>query len=296
MKIYFLSSLPCALTLNGAYYGVTDTFERSAEICLSDGVYAQFSPQGSAPVGFFITEELSTSPPQGCEVYLLKDGIAVYANDFPPLDFTLRPIAQKREGEKLATVYAQGKQQLCIQTPSDFFNATLPPSFDPCEIVFLEKLILLKGERHLAVYSEDGKQLLFEKVNEYTLTDNKLTASLPLSDSLQRTAECVWELFEKACVLRSFTVRQRETFPARGLIAYAFFESVLLNADYTQFLSDELIADKENILAFLGRFIAVTLTAEENTCALVRKKSKRLYALDYFTVEIEEEKITDIRG
>ncbi len=296
MKIYFLSSRPCALTLNGAYYGITDSFERSAEIVLSDGLYAQFSPEGYAPVGFFITESLPSSPPQGCEVYLLKDGVAVYANDFPPLDYTLRPIAQKREGERVATVYAQGKQQLCLQTHSGFFNATLPPSFDPCEIVFHGSLVLLKGESHLGVYAENCEQLLFERIGDYSLSGDELTATLPLSDSLQRTADCKWELSERACTLRSFTLRQRGDSPARGLLAYAFFESVLLKADYEQFLSDELVADKENLLAFLGEFLSVALTTEENTCALIRKKGERLYALDYLTVEIREGKITDVRG
>ena len=88
MKIYFLSSRPCALMLGGVYFGMTDSFERFAEIEPKDNVFAEFIPEGALPVGFFITEKLRFSPPQGCEIYILRDGVAVYARDFPPSDFS----------------------------------------------------------------------------------------------------------------------------------------------------------------------------------------------------------------
>ena len=96
MKIYFLSSRPCALTVGGAYFGVTDTFERFAELSLKDNLYAQFSPQGALPIGVFLTEKLRTEPPENCEVYLLKDGAAIYAKDFPPADFTSNTAVRDR--------------------------------------------------------------------------------------------------------------------------------------------------------------------------------------------------------
>ena len=64
MKIYFLSSRPCALMLGGVFFGMTDTFERFAEIEPKDNVFAEFIPEGALPVGFFITEKLRFSPPE----------------------------------------------------------------------------------------------------------------------------------------------------------------------------------------------------------------------------------------
>ncbi len=299
MKIYFLSSKPCALTLNGLFYGVTDTFERSAEISLSDNVYAQFSPQDELPLGFFLSDALRETPPKGCAVYLLRDGIALYAYDFPPADFTLRPVAQAREGEVLATVFCQGKPQLSVQSPQGFFNATLPPSFASCSLCFHGDFLCLRGENTLGIYDLTCKPLLVEEVSEYEWQENALVATLPLSDSLRRTAKCRWELTRAGCTLTEFSLEQptsQEGEPPTGLLAYAFFESVLLRADCTPLLSDELRADKEKILAFLGEFTTVTLTENPNECGLVRKKAERLYTLDYFTVEIREGKIVDVRG
>ncbi len=298
MKIYFLSSTPCALTLNGVFYGVTDTFERSADVCLADNIYALFSPQGGQPLGFFLNEEITVAPPDGCEVYILKEGVAVYARDFPPRDFSLRPIAQKGEGDLLATVYAQGGLQLSLQSEKGFFNATLPPSFDPCTIEFVHGCVALKGEDTLGVFTKTGERLLVERVRSYEWTEEGLAACLSLSDSLQRVADCRWRLTEEECALTEFTLRQPNTSPPleENLLAYAFFESVLVKGDFRAFLCEELQAEGENILAFLGEFNAVILTQEATVCGLVRKKREGLFVVDYFSVEIREGKIVDVRG
>lgn len=298
MKIYFLSSQPCALSLNGLHYGITNTFERYAEICLSDKVYAQFSPEGSLPIGFFITEEITETPPLGCEVYLLRDGIAVYACDFPPADFSLHPVAQAREQGILATVFWQGKLQLSIESLEGFFNATLPPSFDPCEVLFSENFVLLKGKNTFAVYTLQGKRLLLEQFTEFSLSGNTLNATLPLSDSLQRFAKCEWELTENECKRTAFSIVQasENNQPSDDLLAYAFFECALIGEDFTPFLADELQPDAERIRSFLGDFIAVTLTDSPTVCGLVRAKKERLFAVDYYEVEVDGGKITDVKG
>ena len=92
--------MPAALTVNGAYLGIVDGFERSAELALRDNLFVRFEPENALPISFFLTEQIRFSPPENCEVYLLKDGIAIYARDFPPNDCMLKPITQKREGEK----------------------------------------------------------------------------------------------------------------------------------------------------------------------------------------------------
>lgn len=298
MKIYFLSSQPCALSLNGLFFGTTDNFERFTELDPTDKIYAQFSPEGALPVGFFITEEILSTPPSGCEVYLLRDGVAIYAKDFPPSDFTLRPILQQRDGNRLATLFRQGNLQLTIESPLGFFNTHLPHSFQPTSLHFHGEYLLLEGENTLTLFTLEGKQLLFERVIEYSLSENVLSATIPLSDRLQRQAKCEWSLTDNGCHLTSFTLLQPTTGnqPPADLLAYAFFESVLIGADFASFLSDDLIPDAERIRAFLGDFTAVTLTNKPTVCGLVRKKKERLFTLDYFSVEIQNGKIVDVKG
>ena len=302
MKIYFLSSQLCSLTLNGVYFGITDRFERFVDVDLRDRIFAQFSPQGAHPIGFFLTEALREVPPEGCEIYLVKDGIAVYARDFPPNDFTLRPIAQARDKNFIATVFSQGQLQLSLESEKGFFVSTLPPSFQTCSIYFYSELCLLEGKNTLALYTKEGKCLLLEDFLDYSVENNELSATLPLSEQLGRVAKCRWELTPDECKQTAFSlVQTRSTNGGTGedelaaeLLPYAFFESVLIGAKISEFLSDELQSSADALVDFLGDFTAVIPTNEAQVCGLLRKKAERLYEVAYFKVELSNGKILDI--
>lgn len=304
MKIYFLSAIPCALSLNGAYFGLTDRFERFAEIHLADRILAEFLPENAQPIRFFITETLPTAPPQGCEVYLLPDGIAVFARDFPPLDTRLRVIAQERFPKGLVTVFSQGGVQVSIETDFGFFISYLPPFFSSCNLTCHEGLFFLNGQNCLAVYTQKGQQVLLEEVSSFAVEDGKLKAVLPLLDCLGRNANCVWELSETGCVRTECTLTQARTREGdteeesilKELLAYAFFESLLLGADCTPFLADELRTKAGELSSFLGNFKGVVPTDNPLVCRLIYQKGERLFEARDFKVSIEKDKITDING
>ncbi len=304
MKVYFLSSRPCALTLNGSYFGITDGFERFAEISLKDNLYALFSPENAQPIGCFINDRIRFSPPDGFEVYLLPDGLALYARDFPPRDFLLHAIDQQRREGTLATLFLQGELQLSIESEEGFFIACVPPTFARASIRFIEGLIGLEGEDKLALYTVKGERVFCENVRSFRVEEGVLTALLPLSDALGRTAECSYALSKEGCkqtgcVLRQTRTEKGETTEdkiAASLLPFAFFESVLLGLDYKQLLSDELSKKADYLVDFLGDFIAVAPRKEQNACGLVRKKGERLYEVVTFFVEVKEGKIVDIRG
>lgn len=302
MKIYFLSARPCALTLNKVYFGITDTFERSAEVSLSDRIFAEFSAEGCLPLGFFITEEVSVSPPIGCDVYLLEDGIAIYAKDFLSADLSLRPIAQQRFGDNLVTLFLQGSLYLTIENQNGFFISTLPPAFSNARLSYHNDLFVIECDSMLAVYTKLGKCVLLEEIQSFSIEENELIATMPLSDRLQRSAKCRWIMSENGCERTEFTITQgtlpnqdHEEVVLEELLAYAFFESVLIGANYDQFLSNELLCEKERLRSFLGDFHGVTLTKSPYRCGLVKRKGERLFEVEYFTVEIENGKITDVK-
>ena len=313
MKVYFLSSTPCILTLNGAYFGLTDTFERFVELSPSDNLFAQFTPENGLPIQFFLNENIRLHPPKGCEIYLLKNGLAVYAKDFPPSDLTLKTIAQEREDKTLVTVFRQGEIQLSIERPDGFYLATLPPSFEQTTITFYKDFLILNSPTELAVFNLKGKLLLLEKVNEFHLEDNLLFATLPLSDRLLRTAECQWRFEQETLTQTAFSITQRATFELGldgnqsefsptsenvrdEILPYAFFESVLIGADYSQFLCDELKEKANALKDFLGDYSSVVLTKNPCVCGLVRKKAERLFEVDEYVVDIKDGKIIDIRS
>ena len=298
MKIYFLASQPCALKIGGTFFGMVNDFERFAEFSLKDNLFVEFIPENALPICFFLNESIRFSPPANCDVYLLKDGIAIYARAFTPTDLTLRPIAQKRFDELLVTVFQQGYLQLSIQTPDHFFNATLPPSFSVCEIFLHGGFIFLKSPLQLAVFTKTGKQLFLERVLSWSADDKELRAVLPLSDARNRVADCTWELCETECKCTNFILRQSAenvAEPPPDLLAYAFFESLLIGADPTEFLSNELIPDADKISSFLGDFESVIPTDTLNVCGLIKRKSENLFEVVYYRTEMQNGKITDVK-
>ncbi len=304
MKIYFLSARTCALSLNGVYFGLTDRFERFAEIDLADNVFAEFLPENAQPIRFFINDRLPFVPPAGCEVYLLPDGLAVFARDFIENDRALRVIAQERFDSGLITVFSQGTLQVSLETHEGFFISHLPPAFSVCKLSLHVGLFFIEGENCLAVYTAQGECALLEEVMEFSVTDNTLHATLPLSDSLGRIAKCAWALRESGCERTECTLVQTrtasgETEPdkiAEELLPYAFFESLLLGVNCADLLSDELAGKADVLASFLGDFKAVTLTEDPCVCGLVYQKAERLFEVRRFTVKTENGKIIDVIG
>ena len=77
MRVIFLAEKPCALTVNAAFLGTVDGFERSAEINPGDGVFCELLPVGYAPVRFRFDENFLRSPPEQVNLYFIRGGVAV---------------------------------------------------------------------------------------------------------------------------------------------------------------------------------------------------------------------------
>lgn len=294
MKIYFLSDRPCALRLGGIHFGYVDNFERFAQIQLSDRIFAEFIPENALPISFFITDEILHSPPRGCDVYILRDALVLYARDFPPADFSLRPITQIVEQNCTATLFMQGQIQLSIQTLENFFISYLPLSFCQAELFFYANLLFVKAEKMLAVFNKSGERLFMENILSYSLDGDVLSVKLPLVESLGRVADCKYALSPTECTRTECVLSQSRAERVEELFAFAFFESILIGADITEFLSDEMIPKTDGIYAFLGDFISVLPTETENCCALLYKKKEGLFEAKYFTLAVKNRKVTDI--
>ena len=296
MRIYFLASMPCALYIGGAYFGVVSSFERFADIPLADNLPVQFVPENALPVSFFLSEGIRFSPPERCEVYLVEDGIALYAKDFQPVDFTLRPITQNRDGNTLVTVFSQGGVQMSVQTDEGVFTTPLPPCFGSCEISFHSGCILLSSSTDIALFTRRGELLLKETVLSYSVEKDTLTAVLPLSDRYRRTAKCVYSLSETGVQQTEYSLLQGETEGKETLLPYAFFESIRIGGEYEHFLAPSLQKKAPDLKEFLGEFLYVLPTDNPLICKLVYKKAPRLFEVKPFTATLEEALITDIQG
>ena len=80
------------------------------------------------------------------------------------------------------------------------------------------------------------------------------------------------------------------------MIAYAFFESIRIGADYSEFLCEDLILSGTEIKEYLGDYVYVLPTENPLECQLVYKKSAGLYEVLKFKVLLSDGKITDIQN
>ncbi len=291
MKTYFLSALPCALTVDGVYFGKTDTFGRCADLSAKDEVFIEFHPENALPVGFFFTEKILLEPPARCEVYLMKDSIALYVKDFSPADFTLRPILQRTWEDTQLTVFQQGDRQVCIERQKEMFVQALPLSFLPVRAEQIGDFYLLVADDSFCLLDGCAKTVLFEKCERVDAEEEKLRARLPLGGG--KMAKCEWSLEGGVCRRTQFTLLAENDSPT--LLAYAFFESLLIGADCTPFLCDQLKKDVEKLRAFLGEFLSVLPREEDACCGLVYQKAERLFEVREFRVTLVEGKITDVQ-
>jgi hypothetical protein len=192
MKIYFLSQIPSALVVGGAYMGVTFTHPQFAEITPSDNLFVEFLPEHAHPIRFFLTEDLRVKPPEGCDVYLYPEKVVLYAKDFLPYDTGLQLIAGKRLSFGLITLFYQGGMQLCIEGES-LITIPLKGRMEKVEILEVGECIFLKGER-LIILQKDGTILFDKPYYSFEQTGNTITVSYPLFDSFTRQARVKWEV------------------------------------------------------------------------------------------------------
>ena len=292
MKLRFLSSVPCCLTVDGKYYGVTDGFDRFAEISLKDNLFACFTPQNALPLGVFLNENLFFSPPEGVEVYLLRDGAAVYARSFPPRSFDTRVVAQERFVADLITVYFQGALYISLETAAGFYISHLPLRYETARIKKHSGLYFIEGKNALCIFNARGKKLFDEEVISYSADGGTLKASVKLSGGAKRVLYGEWALGEDECYRISGKIEGTEH---SGNLSYDFFENFRVGADVSAFLSRELAERSEQLGAYLGEYTYAFPCDEENECGVLRKKGERIYEADYYRTEISHGKITDLK-
>lgn len=299
MKVYFLSAQTCALTVNGAYFGITDSFEKFATVSLKDKLCVCFTPQNGLPLCFFLTEDILFTPPDGCDVYLCGDALAIYAHTFPARDNRLKIITQNTCENLVVTVFQQGEVQATFQTPENVMIAYLPPSFTACTVTFWENFCLFQAPEYLSIYTKQGECVFQERASAFRIDNDTLHVTLPISDALGFVAETQWQIQDNALTRVQYTLKQIRPAALQGdiqtaMLAYAFFESVRIGADVTSIINEEMQTEQDSLRNYLGDFLSVVLTDTTNVCGLVYKKAKRLYQVRYFQITIANEKITDV--
>lgn len=289
MKVYFLSEIPCALTINGAYLGLVDHFERSVELDPSLSIFCEFTPLSEfLSVRFALDDNFLISPPPQVRLYYTENAVAVYLSDFLRADQTLHVVWQKRFQDTLLTLVQQGKMQLYFGSGNAKI-IDLPDALSDCLPEEVKDGFLLRGESAFALVSFNGELVLLSE-GKVLSSDGAIKAEVPFHDSLGHVAVCEWKYGE----LVSCSVRTRFE-PNEATFALALFESALIGADCTPFLAENLLEKADSLKEYLGEFRSVVLTGERDKVGLVYERKERVFDVRYFRIETTDGKVSNIK-
>lgn len=289
MQVFFLSEQTAALSVGGMHVGLCDMFERSLRLNPEDRLFVEILPVGGyLPVRFVFDGEFLFSPPPHIQLYFFGESVAVYASDFCRCDQTMRVLRQKRIGNVLCTLYLQGKLQLSLENGSDFHLVELPDGFCDCEIEGCGDDVLLLTPDRFALVGTDGTVKL---LTEGTVLEREgaLKAKIPFRDSMAHTAVCEWTDGKlTACAIQSGREANERT------VALAFFESILIGADPTPFLAEELLPKKDELKEYLGDYRSVVLTRKPDEAGLVYERKPQVFDVRPFHIELKNGRICNL--
>lgn len=291
--------------MNGAYMGIIDGFERFVDLDGNDRVLAEAVPDGDfLPVNFFIDGKLFSSPPDFCEVYLSDGDAVVYVSGYEPRGGKLAVIAQTRFGNVLCTLF-ENAGRLYLHCEGEKCNLyELSAAFK--EGAFRETsvnnhpLLLLEGKGALAAVSDEGRRVFYNPAESWSCGDG-LTVTVNFNTCADCKAECRFDYDGREMVLTKSVTRECVP-PDEKIKHFAFFESVLTRGDFARYLSDELKEKASDLPDFLGGFVDVAIPyskfyerhGDVRAAGLVYPKSRNLFEIKYFAVDIKGGEITNI--
>ena len=311
MYYFFSSNYPAVIKLNGIYYGeITDTL-KSINIETQDLPFIEVCPLNgiAEPLNFLLCDDFLSYPPDNVCVtdlvggYMLKFNATTKKQQFSVIN-------QQKFSNAVVTVFNDNGLKISVETPSDFFAKSLNMPADSAEITPFTlngcNLIAVNfsgGKNVLAVYSLDRKvnELFFREVFSYSL-DGGLTTVEKLTDMAKHVITVNWELTNHLLTEKSRSVNRSEKFKIdnlpKPLLPYAFIEELYASGQVLDYLSNGIKENADKLCAYFGEFIGVMpppIFRSPEELGLIYKISSNKYSVKYFTFELEDRKICNIK-
>ncbi len=307
MYYYFSANSPTALKLNGAYFGVLGDDKKQVNV-LSPNALIELCPlsQSCPPTSFILNDEFLASPPQDVKVVDLKGGYYIYyERAFFKQNYGV--ITQKRLSLSVVTVFYDGGLKLSIETKNDFFTGLIPDGLEFNEIIELahaNAIIITTtcgAYKRILVFSisKEIKQIFDYTADAFEIKDT-IKAIEKKRDILKHEILSEWQIEGDNVTLinKNISAGDKKEKLAKNIIPYAFLEEFLVGGDYAYYMCDSMKANAQKLKGYLGEFLGVMPPPHFipfDQIGLIRKISDRLYRVDYLTVTLDNDKITNIK-
>ena len=288
MRVYFLSSEPCILNVNGERLGVVNGAPHYASLHPEESPFLEFVPPfGGTPVRFFFSDQLSTIP-QTVDVYQADRFLVFYIRKFHRF-CPLQLIASAPS----VTVFSQGSPQALLNGKT---VVDLPTDLSSCHIHSWGDVTLLEGRRSLVILKNQQKIAEFQprtwNLDRETAT---LTAVVPLGDFRGRWANVFFNC-NKDLLPTLLPIDNEEYAPLPDeLILCDLIQKLQLNEDVTPLLHEELSAESEQLKGYFGEYFAVFPLSEPYYAGTAcRGERPNVFSLKFYFAETKEGKISNI--
>ena len=310
MYYYFSAKFASILKINGIYYGEINQTTKVVEI-LERNPFIEICPLELEhfPFSFILSDNFLISPPKNVSVVDLKGGYFIEFN-FLQDNSAFSVLAQEKYNYAVVTVFKENGLKVSIETPNDFFAETL--SF-PTESARITPFSL--ANKHLVAISFLGKETLLncyllegniqkvfsKKVSDYSF-NNGFSSTEEFLDIAKHKLTCHWFLEKNKLVKSDFSLSRKDGFCVRDLpehlIGYAFLEELLCGGNITEYLADSVKENKDFLTGFFGEFLGVMPPPDfrkQDEIGLIYKYGENKYKVEYFTFEIQDKKICNIK-
>lgn len=310
MILYFCSSIPAVLKINGKYYARLSSdwvkFELDCELPFIEVCFL-YSAQKS--LCFFPDQDFLLSPPKDVIVTDLSGGLVI---QFSPVvsNPTFKVLSQIKENDLVATVFNENGLKISIETPSSFFADCLPLTADNAAV----SRFSLDGYDFIAVSFEGKEKTLFvyslypevrcvftRKVYSFSL-DNGFFTTENFLDIAKHQVTSFWT-FDGA----NFKEKDRKITCAKtvdpkklplAILPYAFLEELLVGGDVLPFVCGTVKENAQKLKEFLGEYIGVFPPPEFKDISLVGliyNNGNNKYKAQYLTFEFTDNLISNVK-
>ncbi|MBO4251869.1 MAG: hypothetical protein J5911_04315 [Clostridia bacterium] len=310
MYFYFFCEFPAVVKFQGVIFGRVDN---SVKFCNLSAPYplTEICPlSGGENLNFYPDADFLDNPPENLTVTDLKGGYFLRFNK--PRNFSeFKIVEQAKFSGATITAFIENGFKLSLETHSGFYAETL--AFSPVSARFIRgeganadlifALFDCGDKKILHAYSLQSPALLLSiNADEFNPAITGFTVTERLRDMAKHVVthdyrfdgKKIRETGRKVSACDKF---DRENLPEK-LIPYAFTEEFSCGGDYSFYLADSIKENADKLQSYFGTFLGVTpppVFRKYDEVGLIYKHAERKYSVEYFSFEIKDKKISNIK-
>lgn len=307
MYFYFTGEYKAAIKINGTFYGLLNSALKTLRI--DNGCpFIEICPleKGGQTINLILDDEFLSSPPDGVSVTDLKGGYLLkFYKTYCENEFKI--ISQQKYHDSIITLFKENGLKLSIETQNDFYAETFSFNCQSAEIARFE----IDGTCFISIYLENNYLYIYcinqkiikvfaRQVSDFSIETNLKTVEL-FKDIAKHKVVTEWTYDNYVLIAKNIATSCAENFSIKNLhpklVAYAFLEAFMLNAEWKDYLCQSILDNADKLKGFFGPYIGVipppTFRNENQVCLLYKEK-ENLYSVKYYTFEISENKILNI--